>query len=75
MLVPAPPTAPYLDRLLRWVAPQWYLRRLRARTAIAELEADRGDPRRVRRIDSERWRRVDAPPGAPDRDLGWRLPR
>jgi hypothetical protein len=49
------------------------LRRLRARTAIAELEADRADPHRVRQIDGRIWRRVDSPPNAPERSGGYRL--
>src|SRR5262245_45543414 len=75
MLVPAPAPAPYLDRLVRWLAPRWALRRAHARAALAELEADRADPSRVRRIGGERWRRVEPPPGATERHYGWTLPR
>src|SRR5262249_10073372 len=65
MLVPAPAPAPYLDRLVRWLAPRSALRRAHARAALAELEADRADPSRVTRIGGERWRRVEPPPGRP----------
>jgi hypothetical protein len=62
MLTPASPPALYLDRLVGWLAPSWQLKRLRARAAIAALQADLADPSRVRRIAGERWRRVDEPP-------------
>jgi hypothetical protein len=73
MLTPASPPAPYLDRVLGWLAPQWQLRRLRARAALAELQADLADPSRVRRVAGERWRRIDSPPNAPERSGGYRL--
>jgi hypothetical protein len=80
MLTPEP--APllyldYLDRVLALVAPQWALRRARARAAhaalTAQLEADRRAPRRVRWIDGERWVSVDPPPGTPTHAGGWKL--
>jgi len=73
MLTPSP--APYFDRMLGWLAPQWQLRRLRARAALAELAADLADPSRTRRIGGERWRRVDGTPNAPERAGGYRLVR
>jgi hypothetical protein len=71
------PPRPLLDRLLALVAPQWALRRARARAAhatlTAQLEADRRIPRRVRWIDGQRWVAVAPPPQAPERASGWRL--
>jgi hypothetical protein len=75
MLTPSSSPAPYVDRMLGWLAPQWQLRRLRARAALAELAADLADPSRVRRLEGERWRRVDGPPNAPERAGGYRLVR
>jgi hypothetical protein len=62
MLTPGAPPAPYLDRVLGWLAPGWQLRRLKARAALAELQADLADPSRVRQRNSEVWRRIDEPP-------------
>jgi hypothetical protein len=66
MLTPGAPPAPYLDRLLGWLAPTWQLKRLRARAAL-RLEAERADPTRTRWVDGQPWRRIDGPPSAPDR--------
>jgi hypothetical protein len=71
------PTQVGIDRVLAFVAPQWALRRARARAAharlTAQLEADRRTPRRVRWIDGERWVAVEPLPGAPERASGWKL--
>src|SRR5262245_66603307 len=65
MLTPA--AAPtYLDRVLAYLAPQWALRRQRAR-AVLHFEATRADPERVRWIDGRPWTRIDGPPTAPER--------
>lgn len=64
MLTPGESPALYVDRLLGWLAPTWQLRRLRARAALAELQADLADPSRVRRRNGEEWRRVDEPPAS-----------
>ena len=65
MLTPA--SAPtYLDRALGYLAPQWALRRQRARAAL-HFEAARADPERLRYIDGRPWTRVDGPPTAPER--------
>jgi hypothetical protein len=61
MLRPGEPPALYVDRVIGWLAPQWQLRRLKARAALAELQADLADPGRVRRRNGEVWRRVDEP--------------
>jgi hypothetical protein len=61
MLTPGAPPAPYLDRLLGWLAPSWQKKRLQARAALCELQADLGDPSCVRRRNGEVWRRIDEP--------------
>jgi hypothetical protein len=52
---------PVLERLLLIVAPQWALRRARARAAhaafTAQQELDRRHPENVRYLNGERWRR------------------
>ena len=57
-----------LDRLLAYVAPQFALRRQRAR-AVLHFEGTRADPERVRWIDGRPWTRIDGPPTAPERVL------
>ena len=65
MLTPAA-TSTYLDRVLAYLAPQWALRRQRARAAL-RFEALRADPERVRMIDGRPWTRIDGPLTAPER--------
>jgi len=57
-----------LDRLLAYLAPQFALRRQRAR-AVLHFEGTRADPERVRWIDGRPWTRIDGPPTAPERVL------
>jgi hypothetical protein len=68
MLTPAA-SSTYLDRVLAYLAPQWALRRQRARAAL-HVEAVRADPQRVRYVDGLPWTRVDGPPNAPER-ISW----
>jgi hypothetical protein len=65
MLTPAA-TSTYLDRVLAYLAPQWALRRQRARAALY-FEALRADPERVRMVGGLVWTRIDGPPTAPER--------
>ena len=67
MLTPAA-TSTYLDRVLAYLAPQWALRRQRARAALY-FEALRADPERVRMVGGLVWTRIDGPPTAPERVL------
>jgi hypothetical protein len=58
MSAPAPPALlPLLERVLMRLAPQWALRRARARAALAQAQRDREHPENVRYIGGERWRR------------------
>jgi hypothetical protein len=62
MAAPAPSAVlPVLERLLLTVAPQWALRRAKARAAhaafVAQQDADRRHPENRRVIDGEVWRR------------------
>jgi len=59
-------TSTYLDRVFVYLAPQWALRRQRAR-AVLHFEGTRADPERVRWIDGMPWTRIDGPPSAPER--------
>jgi hypothetical protein len=68
---------PRLERLLVMVAPQWALRRAKARAAhgalVAQQDRDRRHPEDRRLIDGEVWRRVA--PGYWERERADRWPQ